>query len=104
MVGLSLIPIFWMFQFFILVPELRQSFYFDLLAPIIGISAGLYGLHKTRHQKHEGTSSLREDIVSPWVYLMFVGYLIATLFIGYWTSGSQNLRDTSQPVSACPTG
>jgi hypothetical protein len=53
MVGLSLVPIFWMFQFFVLVPELRQFLYFMFLVPLIGIGAGLYGLRITRHQKYE---------------------------------------------------
>lgn len=53
MVGLSLIPIFWSLQFFVLVPELRQFLYCIFLVPIIGISAGLYGLRVTRHQKDE---------------------------------------------------
>lgn len=50
MVGLSVLPIIWMFQFLFLVPELRQFLMFMLLVPVIGFSAGVYGLVKTRHK------------------------------------------------------
>lgn len=50
MVGLSLLPIIWMFQFLFLVPELRQFVLFMLLVPVIGFGAGVYGLVKTRRK------------------------------------------------------
>lgn len=53
MVGLSIIPIVWMFQFLYLVPALRQFLIFMLLVPIIGVGAGMYGLAKTRSNPTE---------------------------------------------------
>ncbi|WP_133066748.1 hypothetical protein [Brevibacterium aurantiacum] len=41
--------IFWMFQFFFLVPNLMPYFIVTLAVPALGLGVGLYGLWITRH-------------------------------------------------------
>lgn len=43
--------LFFAFQLFLKVPEIRLYYYMILLVPIIGVSTGIYGLRKTKGQK-----------------------------------------------------
>lgn len=46
---LATLPLlYFMFQYFLAVPQLRTYFYLDLLVPILGFGIGIYGLIKTK--------------------------------------------------------
>lgn len=64
MVVLSIFPIFWMLQFFWLVPQLREYFLVTLLVPAMGLGIGIYGLVVTRGQRYPADAP-EPDAASP---------------------------------------
>jgi len=51
MLALCALPLFWMFQFFWLVPNLLPYFVVTWTVPGLGLGVGLYGLWITRDEK-----------------------------------------------------
>lgn len=57
MLLLCIPPLFWMLQFYILVPNLMPYFIVTLAVPTLGLGIGLYGMWITRHDEDDSSVS-----------------------------------------------